>query len=548
MRDAFIKSLKAHPALTNIDVASLIEEPKEEAHGDLAFPCFILSRELKENPQAIAKRLADELTAEEFSFEALGPYVNARATDALIAQTGLETGYEKSLSGRALIEYSQPNTNKPLHIGHMRNMILGKALITVLERAGADVVPIVLYNDRGIAICKSMIAYERFSNSETPESSGEKGDHFVGRYYRMYAEKLEEHPELEEDAREMLRKWEAGDAQVRALWKQMNEWAIEGFRETFKHFSLRYEKEYYESDVYEQGAALVRDALGKGVVREDTSGIIYDREDGNAYTLLRSDGTALYITQDIALLKERIEEHSPDEIVYVVAKEQAYHFETLFELAPKLGIVTSEKLEHYAYGLVTLPEGKMSSRLGRVVMADDLLAETIDRARVEIKERESAISDEELEARARTIAFGALAFFMVKQNPMDDLIYDAKAAMRFEGESGPYVQYTYARIRSILRSTQKSDASWSNLEGAERVLLKALSRYASVLEESARRKEPSRIAHYLLNLSQSFNSFYHSCKVSGSEHEGRRVVLCERTAHTLSDGLGLLGIDVLEVM
>ena len=549
MREAFEALLKTHPALEHIDVADLIEEPRDEAHGDLAFPCYTLARELKENPVAIAQRLATQITSDTVSLTAIGPYVNATFSDAIIAQAGLERpGELTSITGRILIEYSQPNTNKPLHIGHMRNMILGKALINTLERAGGTVIPVVLYNDRGIAICKSMLAYERYGNGETPQSTGEKGDHFVGRYYRMYAEKAAEEPALEEDARAMLRSWESGDEAVRALWTQMNAWAIEGFRSTFEHFNLRYEKEYYESDVYDEGARIVKDALESGIVREDESGIIYDREDENAYTLLRADGTALYITQDIALLKSRVEEYAADEHVYVVAKEQAYHFETLFELAPKLGITTSERLEHYAYGLVTLPEGKMSSRLGRVVMADDLLDETIKRARAEVLARDENLAEDELEQRARTIAFGALAFFMVKQNPMDDLVYDENAAMRFEGESGPYIQYTYARIKSILRKTEKSEAHWEGLEAPERSLLKALARYENVLEEAARRKEPSRIAHYLLSVAQNYNSFYHHCKVAGSEHEGRRIVLSETTSRTIKDGLELLGISTLEVM
>ena len=550
MREAFEALLKTHPALEHIDVADLIEEPRDEAHGDLAFPCYTLARELKENPVAIAQRLATQITSDTVSLTAIGPYVNATFSDAIIAQAGLERpGELTSITGRILIEYSQPNTNKPLHIGHMRNMILGKALINTLERAGGTVIPVVLYNDRGIAICKSMLAYERYGNGETPQSTGEKGDHFVGRYYRMYAEKAAEEPALEEDARAMLRSWESGDEAVRALWTQMNAWAIEGFRSTFEHFNLRYEKEYYESDVYDEGARIVKDALESGIVREDESGIIYDREDENAYTLLRADGTALYITQDIALLKSRVEEYAADEHVYVVAKEQAYHFETLFELAPKLGITTSERLEHYAYGLVTLPEGKMSSRAGRIVLADDLLSETIERAAREVREREPELPEDALATRARTIAFGALAFFMLKQHPMDDLVYDAAAAMRFEGESGPYVQYTYARIRSIMRSAQTNNPlSWESLEREERSLLKALGRYHHVLIDAAKRKEPSRIAHHLLALSQSFNSFYHSCRVEGSEHDSRRLVLCERTATQLKDGLGLLGIGVLEVM
>ena len=545
MRDTFRHLLEHHPDLDGVDVESLIEEPKDPSHGDLAFPCYTLAQKLRQSPQQIAQRLATELTSEEVALEALGAYVNARFSDAIIARAGLATRTPRVMSGRILIEYSQPNTNKPLHIGHMRNMILGTALINVLERAGADVIPVVLYNDRGIAICRSMLAYQRYGGSETPETTGEKADHFVGRYYRMYAEKADEDPTLDEAARKMLRAWEAGEPEVRALWKQMNEWAVEGFRRTFEHFSLRYEKEYYESEVYEHGVRIVTEAVGTADVREEDGAIIYTRQDGNDYTLLREDGTALYITQDIALLTERAETYEPDEIIYVVAKEQAYHFQTLFELARRLNL-TDARLEHYAYGLVTLPEGKMSSRAGRVVMADDLFEETIERARREVSARSDV---EDLEHRARTIAFGALAFFMLKQNPMDDLVYDENAAMRFEGESGPYVQYTYARIRSILRTTTANEeASWDGLEAEERSLLKHLSRYPNILEEAARRKEPSRIAHYLLSLAQTYNSFYHACKVAGSEHEARRIVLCERTSTTLKDGLGLLGIGVLEEM
>jgi arginyl-tRNA synthetase len=550
MRETFKELLESHPDLRDVDVTSLIEEPKDPAHGDLSFPCFSLAKQLRSSPQKIAQRLASDLSSQAVYLTAIGPYLNARFSDDIIARAGLERiSTREAVSGRILIEYSQPNTNKPLHIGHMRNMILGKALIATLERGGAHVIPVVLYNDRGIAICKSMLAYERFGNGETPQSTGEKPDHFVGRYYRMYAQRAEEDPTLEQAARQMLRDWEAGDPKVRALWNRMNAWAVEGFRETFAHFDLRYEQEYYESDVYEAGVRIVHEALEKGIVREENNTILYTRTDGKDYTLLREDGTALYITQDIALLKRRIGEYAPDELIYVVGKEQAYHFETLFQIAPAFGLATSEKLEHYAYGLVTLPEGKMSSRLGRIVMADDLLAETIKRARTEVLARDPDLNYEAIDERARRIAFGALAFFMIKQNPMDDLIYDENAAMRFEGESGPYVQYTYARIRSILRSVESTTpADWTRLEPSERDVLKQLSRYANVLDEAARRKEPSRIAHYLLLLSQSFNTFYHSCKVIGSEHESRRIELCEKTSTVIKDGLSIVGIGVLEEM
>lgn len=556
MRDEIISFLESSGAVDELDVRSALERPADEAHGDWALPMFALAKTRKQSPARIAASVAEALNTAKPSLlariEATGPYVNFTFSDEALARHALSARTERLdvLDEKIVLEYSQPNTNKPLHVGHMRNMLLGKALINVLRRGGAEVIPVVLYNDRGIAICKGMLAYERFGGGETPESTNEKSDHFVGRYYRLFQEKAEEDPSLEAAAQELLSKWEAGDAKVRALWKTMNTWAIEGWRETFQYFDLEYDKEYLESDVYELGVALVRDGLKRGVFSEDADGnIVFEKPDGRAYTLLRAGGTALYITQDIALAKLRADEYDADRYVYVVGNEQAYHFETLFEIVEALDVAPAERFTHYAYGMVTLPEGKMSSREGRVVDADDVIAQTIERAKAEITTRDETVTGDALEARARAVALGAINFFMLKANPLEDVIYDAERSVSFEGETGPYVQYAVARIASILRESKSTGTpSFTSLETEERAVLRALARYRETLEDAAAKRKPSSLANYLLDLAQRFSSFYHACRVLGSPEEARRLAICSRVSQVLSDGLRLLSIEPLEAM
>lgn len=557
MRSEIVSFLESSGLLDDMDVPSVLERPQDESHGDWALPLFTLAKTRRQNPVQIAAEVASALDAikpESIArIEAAGAYVNITVSDEALARHALAVDGEKLdvLDEKIVLEYSQPNTNKPLHIGHMRNMLLGKALIATLRRGGARVVPVVLYNDRGIAICKSMLAYERFGNGATPESTGVKGDHFVGSYYRLFGEKAVEDPSLEAEAQRMLERWEAGDPEVRALWSTMNDWALEGMHETFRHFSLEYEKEYFESAVYAEGARIVKQGLADGVFATDKDGnVVYEKPDGRAYTLLRPDGTALYITQDLALAKSRAEEFDADRYVYVVGNEQAYHFETLFEILDALGIAPAERFEHYAYGMVTLPEGKMSSRSGRVVYADDIIAQTIERAKAEIVSRDPELGGEALETRAAAVAFGALNFFILKHNPLEDVVYDADRSVSFEGETGPYVQYAVARIASILKEAEATDGevAWGALEPQERAVLRRLGDYRSVVEEAAARSKPSHIALYVLDLAQRFNSFYHACRVLGSEEEARRLAICRKVSEVLSDGLSLLDIEPLEAM
>lgn len=559
-----------------IDVEKLLEKPKAKEHGDFSFPCFILAKELKQAPPQIAKELENKFLERRENFiakiVAMGPFLN------FYLNSNIENKevFDKFESGEALefkvespkkiaVESPSPNANKSLHIGHTRNILIGNALVHILKKVGNEVIRTNINNDRGIAVCKSMISYQLFGEGKTPESENMKGDEFVSYYYVLYGKKNEEQPELELDrkAQEMLVKWEEGDKEVRELWETIQNFVYSGYKETYKNYKLdKIDGDYYESQIYDKGKEIVVDALEKGVEgfeKDETGAIFVDLEDkgyGKKY-LLRGDGTTLYMTQDLFLANLKEKELKCDKEIFVVGVEQEYHFQVLFELLDRLNLAKKENNFHFAYGFVYDENGKKySSRNGEVVTADWILEESINKARENLlnKENSKGLSEEEVERRANIIGYGALAFSILKANPLSSINFSIEKSLSFEGETGPYVQYTYARIQSLLRKAEykrNNNINFEVFEEKESSLIKILKDYSNVLEEASSKYKISAIANFLIKVCQSFNEFYQNCHIVSSEDEElkkARLLLCENTSLILKDGLSLLGIEVLDEM
>ena len=480
-----------------------------------------------------------------------------------------------------MIEYSSPNTNKPLHLGHVRNNLLGWALANVMEANGNRVVKTNIVNDRGIHICKSMLAWLRWGNGETPETSGKKGDHLIGDYYvafdKHYREEVKElvaqgmdeeqakqEAPLIKEAHEMLVKWEQGDPEVRALWKKMNEWVYAGFDETYKALGVSFDKIYYESDTYLEGKEKVEEGLEKG--------LFYRREDGSVWAdltkegldeklLLRSDGTSVYMTQDIGTAKLRYEDYPIDKMIYVVGNEQNYHFQVLSILLDKLGFKWGKDLVHFSYGMVELPNGKMKSREGTVVDADDLIQTMIQDARKMSADKVNKLEDiTEAEAQeiARIVGMGALKYFILKVDARKNMLFNPEESIDFNGNTGPFIQYTYARIRSILRKAELGQKAASLPSAAEYTpnqketdLIQKLYAYGAAVEQAGSDYSPSGIANYCYELTKQFNQFYHDYSILNAETETAkmfRLVLAQNVAKVIRNGMALLGIEVPERM
>lgn len=557
-------TIKEIGANENLDFDKLIETPKDFTNGDFAFPCFILAKELKDAPHKIAIKLREEIgnAPEEFSeIEVAGPYLNfyldrKALTKNLIEEIKIkkddfgknDTGKGKSV----MIEFASPNTNKPLHLGHLRNMALGESNSKIYEANGFKVVKSSINNDRGIHICKSMLAYKKFGEGTTPESVGKKSDHFVGDYYVKYNDEFKKDSSLEQEAQEMLKKWEEGDKEVVELWKKMNKWAFDGFSETYKKFGVSFDKEYYESEIYKFGKEIILDGLEKGIFtkREDGAVVInLDEEKLGEKVLLRSDGTAIYITQDIYLAKLKFDEFNIDESMYVVGNEQEYHFQVLFSILDKLGICDKDKLAHISYGMVNLPEGRMKSREGTVVDADNLIQELQEIVVEGMKERGN-FKEEDSEKESLKLALAAIKYFLLKVDSKKGMVFNPKESISFEGDTGPYLQYSYARASSILRKAVdvKEFTMPEELEEKEVELTLKLNEFKQVVFDAYRQKNPALIANYAYKTSQIFNEFYHSCKVIGSQEESFRLNLIDSFRQVLKNALALLGIEVMEEM
>lgn len=568
-----------------------------EIEGDITINCFRFAKGLKRNPMEVAARVTEFLDAH-------GDVRSAVCTKAFVNVT-LETGSlfrdtvadRKALLDtvllpedercRILIEYPAPNSNKPLHLGHVRNISLGSSIVAILSRAGHSAIPVNLVNDRGIHISKSMIAYERWGEGTDPQKAGTKGDHLVGDFYVKYNAALQEQlaalrksdPSLEAEsddvlfdrteigaaAQEMLQKWEAGDSAVRKLWKTMNTWALDGFDETFARTGVSFEKIYLESETYKLGKKIVERGLEEGLFERRADGaVVVDLEKRKLGTkvLLRPDGTSVYITQDLGTTDLKHEDFGPDRQIWIVGDEQIHHFKVLFAILDTLGYEWADKLHHMAYGMVDLPTGKMKGREGTVVDADDLFDEMEELARQACEaactERGDAVPDD-LEHRARVIGQGALKFWLLKFKPRSRILFDPAQSINLKGDTGPYIQYACARISSILAKEEASregaaasDVDWGALDSPEeRNLALRCADYGRTVRRAAADLDPSVLADYLLSLAKEFSRFYRACPVLRADTESLRAArleLCARVGELLRDGLNTLAIEHLESM
>jgi arginyl-tRNA synthetase len=554
-------------ALKKIDAKgrfeNIIEIPPNPKMGDLACNvAFQLAKELKKNPKEIAEKLVSELELPEevAAAKTIGPYINFFLNREIFAgkvvREALKKGYGKGEKKKkvVIVEFPSPNTNKPLHLGHMRNLALGESVSRIFDFNGFDVRRVNLNNDRGIHICKSMLAYQKWGKGKEPDK---KSDHFVGDYYVLFNQKVKEDPGLEEDARDMLRKWEAKDKEVHALWKKMNSWAFKGFDETYKRFGAKkFDKVYMESETYEKGRGIVMDGLAKGVFYKDGTGAVLvdlEKEGLGEKVLLRADGTTVYITQDLYLANVKHEDFKYDKSVYVVAHEQDYHFDVLFKLLKILGYPFADGCYHLSYGMVYLPEGKMKSREGTVVDADDLIDEMNARAKEEIKQRNKEMPDKKIEDIADDIGVGAIKFYLLNYSAQKDFTFDPKQSISFEGETGPYVQYAAVRAERILEKAK--DFKVGNLDlladEKEYELVKHLAKFPDVVRIAGEDYKPSDVANYAYTLADRFSQFYNDVRVLQAESESlknARLSLVKASKQVLENCLWLLGMEVPERM
>jgi arginyl-tRNA synthetase len=541
---------------------SIIETPPNKEMGDYAFPCFVFAKELKKSPVMIAKELSEKIKPNKYisSVKAIGPYVNFFVVKEELSKRVLKKIFEekkdygshKKKDNIILVESPGPNTNKPLHLGHVRNMVLGNALQNIFDFLGNKTKRIDIVNDRGVHICKSMLAYRKFGHNKEPDK---KTDHFVGDYYVKYDIESKKNPELEKEIQEMLVAWENNDKETRKLWKKMNDWAVSGMQETYKRYGVKMDKPYYESEHYTKGRDIVLKGIESGLFKKDETGnIYYSDKDIEKKIVLRADGTSIYITQDISLGKIRYDDWHMDRMIYVVANEQIHHFKVLFKIFERLGYPFAKNCYHLAYGMIYLPEGKMKSREGTVVDADNLADEMHETAKKELMERYPDLDKKELEKRAEEIGMGAIKFYILCYDPMKDFVFNPKESISFEGETGPYVQYTHARCSSVIKKfghkiSEDVDYSLLNTD-EEKAVLRLLEDFPSVVEKSAEEYRPSMITRHLLDLSQAFNEYYHKHKIiqDDKELEKARVLLVSAVKQVLEIGLNLLGISAPDVM
>ena len=542
---------------------SMMVRPPSAEKGDLSIPVFRFMPKGK-NPAAFAQEVVHHLkTDETFSkFEAAGPYVNVffnaeTYSQKIVENAGHTPGVPAEDATQVMVEYASPNTNKPLHVGHLRNLALAESMIRLFEHAGKKVIRAQVINDRGVHICKSMLAYQKWGRSTTPESEKMKSDHFVGKWYAEFTKRAENEPTLEEEAQAMLVKWEKNDPATRALWKLNNDWAISGMFQTYSRMGARFDVNYYESEFYQNGKDVVMEAYEKGLLKKaDNGAIIVPLEKMGLpdKPVIRGDGTSLYFTQDIYLAMKRFTDYPAlERIVYVVASEQEMHFKQLFATLKLLGVPQAEKCYHLGYGLLTLPSGKMSSRAGTVVNADELMDELLVIALDEYNKRNPELGEEEIARRANVISLSALKFYLVKQDAKKELVFDPKESISFEGQTGPYLLYTTARILSILRkSVHTADVKKARLLTLprEKELLTHLSRKEEVIASALRNYSPHVLGHYLLDLANTFNTYYHETKIiqENEELEKARLALVNAIRQTLEEGLYLLGIETLREM
>ena len=553
----------------------IVEVPPRPDFGDLAFPLFEYARRLRRNPALIAQQLLEVLTHQQLDsqqagdLEQRGPYLNVRldreqVTEEILGE--IETrladyGHTRVLEGRRiLVEFSCPNTNKPLHLGHLRNDAIGESLAKILQANGAEVVKVNLINDRGIHICQSMVAYQKYADERTPQSEAVKGDHFVGSYYVMFSSWADQDPRAHELAHAALMKWEQEDAATVRLWKKMNRWATEGIMQTYRRTGVSFDEVYYESNTYLLGRQLVVQGLERGIFyREDDGSVWIDLSewDLDKKVILRSDGTSLYLTQDIGTAVQRFEDWHFDKMIYVVASEQRYHFQVLFQVLTLLGYEWAQKLSHLAYGMVNLPEGKMKSREGTVVDADDLLDELEDLAKQEVKEREATLED--LTATAQQVVLAAINYYLLQPSPHKDIVFNSEESISFNGNSGPYLQYSGARITSMISKFEQRSERYRGGHYSARLLgldqeweiVKLLASFPDRVEAAAEELNPSIVAGYLHELTKAYSRYYQEYPVLHNEDANlviSRILLSRCVRQVLMNGFSLIGIPFLEQM
>jgi arginyl-tRNA synthetase len=557
--------------LADVVAALTVETPPDTGKGDIAFPMFPLARILRTRPDQIARVVTEAINADTDvpeapgRAEAVGPYVNifldrpavsATVINAALAQ-GSRYGDGTVLAGRSvLIEFSCPNTNKPLHLGHLRNDALGESVTRLLRASGASVRPVNLINDRGIHICKSMLAYREFGSDSTPESEGKKSDRFVGDFYVRYSQWEKEDPRVEDRARELLQAWEAGDEEVHELWLKMNRWAIEGIEETYRRTGIEFEQIYYESETYTVGREEILKGLDQGVFYRDEKGTVWvdlTDIDLDRKVLLRADGTSLYLTQDIGTAIHRHRDWPFDQLLYVVASEQRYHFQVLFEVLKRLGYAWAENLHHLAYGMVNLPDGRMKSREGTVVDADDLLDTLAGLALDEIRRKERDDNEDDSRQRAEKIALGALHYYLLQTGPVKDMIFNPEESLSFTGNTGPYLQYVGARVSSMLRrqSAPGQVSPPASMVEEEWQLVHRIAGYPFAVTEAATSFNPSVLAGYLYETAKTFSRFYHDHPIAvadSADVRDFRLGLARAVMNVMQHGLNVLNIPFLEVM
>ena len=573
-----------------------LQKTRSEFEGNLTLVVFPFVKTARKAPAVVAQEIGEYLVTESgvvSSYNVVNGFLNLCIADAawtqLLSDIEGDEHYGEKTAGEdsplVMIEYSSPNTNKPLHLGHVRNNLLGWSLAQIMQANGNKVVKTNIVNDRGIHICKSMLAWLKWGNGETPETSGKKGDHLIGDYYvafdkhyreevkalkeqfvaeGMDAEAAEERAKREAplivEAHEMLVKWEQNDPEVRALWAKMNDWVYAGFDETYKMMGVAFDKIYYESDTYLEGREKVEEGLAKGFFyRRDDNSVWADLtgEGLDEKLLLRSDGTSVYMTQDIGTAKLRFQDYPIDQMIYVVGNEQNYHFQVLSILLDKLGFSWGKDLVHFSYGMVELPNGKMKSREGTVVDADDLMAAMIDDARRTSDElgKFDDMTEEEKAEIARVVGLGALKYFILKVDARKNMLFNPEESIDFNGNTGPFIQYTYARIRSILRKAEAAgvQAEATNIQLAQKEidLIQKISEYAAAVAQAGKDYNPSGIAKYCYELTKQFNQFYHDFSILNADTEEQkrfRLLIAKNVAKNIKNGMALLGIEVPERM
>lgn len=591
LQEAIINALKSLYGESVNTIQVQLQKTKKEFEGHLTLVVFPFLKISKKSPEQTAQEIGEWLVANESmiaQFNVIKGFLNLVITSScwieslndINAQTNYGFVSETKDAPLVMIEYSSPNTNKPLHLGHIRNNLLGYALSEILKANGNKVVKTNIVNDRGIHICKSMLALKKWGNGETPESSGKKGDHLVGDYYVLFdkkykaelselqskglsKEEAEAQSTLMAEAREMLRLWEAGDMEIVSLWERMNSWVYDGFDETYKKLGVDFDKIYYESQTYLDGKNVVIDGLEKG--------IFYKKDDGSVWAdltdagldhklLLRGDGTSVYMTQDIGTAKLRFDDYPINKMVYVVGNEQNYHFQVLSILLDRLGFEFGKGLVHFSYGMVELPEGKMKSREGTVVDADDLVEEMVNTAKETSEElgKLDGYTDEEANEVARIVGMGALKYFILKVDPKKNMTFNPKESIDFNGNTGPFIQYTYARIRSVIRKAEEQkilipSVVPTNIElsAKEEYLIQLIADYAAIVKQAGDEYNPALIANYVYDLVKEYNQFYHDFSILHEENNDLkifRLILSTNVAKIIKSGMSLLGIEVPERM